>query len=82
MHNWGYDCGIFQMGWYGWIVMIAFWALIIVGIFLLIRRIAGGPQNRGISDDPLEIAKRRYAKGEIKKEEYEQIRQTLRGEED
>lgn len=81
MHNWSYGCDMFRMGWYGWIAMIVFWTLIVVGIFLLIKWIARGSLGRSVSDDPLEIAKRRYAKGEIKKEEYEQIRQTLRGEE-
>ena len=79
MHTWGYGCDMFHMGWYSWIAMVAFWALVIVGIFLLIRWIARGAPTKAVSDDPLEIARRRYARGEIKKEEYEEIVRTLKG---
>ncbi len=81
MYQWGYGCDMFHMGWYSWIAMVVFWVLVILGIFLLIRWIARGAQTRGILDDPLEIARQRYAKGEIKKEKYEEIRRTLRKEE-
>lgn len=71
------------MGWwmvFGGIWMIVFWVLIIALIVWVVRRLAGGsgsgsgaPQKR----DPLDIAKERYAKGEISKQEFEQIRKAL-----
>ncbi len=60
--------------------MIIFWvvivALIVWGVIALTKRgtsASDTPQKR----EPLDIAKERYAKGEISKEELEQIRKTL-----
>ncbi len=62
----------------GW--MMIFWvviiALIVWGIIALVKRgtsTSDTPQKR----DPLDIAKERYAKGEISKEEFEQIKKDL-----
>jgi putative membrane protein len=52
----------------GWLLMVAFWALIIVGIFWLIRA-AAGPDREG-HQDASEILERRLAEGEISTEEY------------
>ena len=60
---------------------LLFWVLVFVGIFLVIRSLAGQPAASGAStitaESPLEILKRRYAKGEISKEQYEEMRNTL-----
>ena len=56
-----------------WVVIIA---LIVWGIIALVKRgnsTSDTPQKR----DPLDIAKERYAKGEISKEELEQIKKDL-----
>jgi putative membrane protein len=66
-------------GWIGAIFMIVFWALVIVGIVFLVRflvRQSRGP-GRDQEDSALEILKRRYARGEIDKEEYEAKRKDL-----
>jgi putative membrane protein len=67
------------MGWwmaFGGIWMVVFWggliALIAWGIKKLTERGSSTPKH-----DPLEIAKERYAKGEISKEEFEQIKKDL-----
>lgn len=56
--------------------MLVFWggliALIVWGIMKFSRR-NGSTSKR----DPLEIVKERYAKGEISKEEFEQIKTDL-----
>ena len=52
------------------ISMVLFWGLIIVGIVLLVRYIF--PQSGSKpSEDSIEILKRRYARGEIGREEFE-----------
>ena len=74
----------------GMIMMIFFWAVIIVGAVLIIRYFTTG--HGGVSSgqgagsiapgrDPLEILRERYAKGEIDTEEFEQRKRTLEGKE-
>jgi len=70
-------------GWigFGWIFMVLFWVLIILGIVALLRWLgAGGNGRRDASrKTPLEILQARYARGEIEREEYEQKRRDLGG---
>ena len=56
-----------------WVVIIA---LIIWGVVALVRRGSSTPDTSQ-KRDPLDIAKERYAKGEITKEEFEEIRKNL-----
>jgi len=60
----------------GALFLFIFWALIIALVVWLIVRLArSGKQSA--SQSPLEIAKARYAKGEITKEEFEQLKKDL-----
>lgn len=66
----------------GWLSMLAFWGAVVLGVVLLVRALAGGgrPANGAPprADDPaLEILRRRYAAGEITREQYEQMRADL-----
>ncbi len=76
MMGWGYG-----MGWFGMIFMALFWVAVIVGIIFLIRWLflSAGAKGHGVTseDSPLEILKRRYARGEINKEEFEQKKRDL-----
>jgi len=56
--------------------MLAFWGLVIAGIVLAIRWIAG-ERRRPATDRALEILRERYARGEIGKEEFEARRRDL-----
>lgn len=67
-HNYGDFWG---MSWIGLIL----WVLFLVGIFVIIWKISG---NRKKNETPLDILKRRFAKGEITKEEYEEQKRILR----
>lgn len=65
--------------WLGGLVMLTFWGALIVGAVLVVRLLGGlhGGDERGASTVPLEILKRRYANGEITREQYDQMRKDL-----
>lgn len=65
-------------GWigFGWIFMILFWGLIIVGAVAIVRWL-GRSGNDTRRQTPKEILQERYARGEIGREEYEQKRSDL-----
>lgn len=52
--------------------------LILIGIVLFVMK-ARPPETGGGGDEGLRIARERFARGEIGKEEYEEIRRTLGG---
>jgi len=75
------------MTWF-WLLMMLFGLLVFAGIILLavwaIARFAGSERQTssttsGSPEDPLTILQRRYARGEITREEYERIRSDLKG---
>jgi putative membrane protein len=64
------------MGWLGLVLMGLFW----VGVILLVvwgLSNAFPGRRQSAEPDPAEILKRRYAKGEISREEYMQASETL-----
>ena len=68
--------GVFGMGLLMPVFMIIFWGLIIWGIVALIRGLSHGDAGRQ-TDSVLEVLKRRYARGEISKQEYEEKKKDL-----
>jgi putative membrane protein len=72
----GYDM-MGGMGWPGMLLMGLLWisvsALIVWGLMSMFR-----VQQRASEPDAQEILKRRYARGEISREEFEQTRVALR----
>jgi len=74
MGNWG-------MGWFGGIFMIVFWILILVGLVFVIRWLIqatskGGPNPQSESR-AMDILKERYARGEIDKAQFEDMKRDL-----
>jgi putative membrane protein len=69
------------MGWWmllGGIWFVLFWVVVAWAVATIVSKLGPGPTNRSVqSETPLDIAKRRYASGEISREEYEQLRRDL-----
>ncbi len=72
---WGLSIGL------GGLMMLAFWGALI-GLAVLLFRRAGGP-TEGPSpteaETPVDVLKRRFAAGEITREQYEEMRHALAG---
>jgi putative membrane protein len=70
-----------MMGGFGWgwlpLLMIVFWGLVIWGIVAAVRSTRSGSCCATSTESALEVLKRRYAQGEIKKKEYEEKRRDL-----
>jgi putative membrane protein len=75
-----------MMGGYGFlgpVFMLAFWLIVIVGgAVLLVRGLGQGPSTviqsgQGSTDRALQVLRERYAKGEITKEQFDQMLRDL-----
>jgi len=66
-------------GWgiFGTVMMVVFWIAIIVLVVWGIKRFTQETTTLTSKGGALEIAKQRYAKGEISKQEYEQLKRDL-----
>ncbi len=80
MHGYGGQFG-FGFNPVGAILSLVFWALIIGGIALLVvwfaRNAGRASLTTGTGETPLDILKARYARGEISKQQYEEMRHDL-----
>jgi putative membrane protein len=81
MDGYGYGHGPESI--WGWVMMLL-WAVILVAVVMLIVRAMKGQDHHGMhhmhsghSVDAIEIVKERYAKGEIDKEQFEQLKKDL-----
>ena len=66
------------MGWwmlFGGVLWVAFWASLIYLAVSLFRGGSRRPDEQ--AGEPVDLAKRRYARGEISRDEYERIRKDL-----
>ena len=64
-----------QMGIWGWLMMLAFWAVVVLLIMWAVRS-ATTPQQRD-ENSALRILDERLARGDIDREEYEERRKIL-----
>lgn len=64
---------------FGLVWMLFFWGLLVLMGVLLVRWLFPGWEGRRPADptDPLHILQMRYARGEITREQYEQMRRDL-----
>jgi putative membrane protein len=71
-NNWGWGMGLMMF------LGVIFWAGIITLIVWVITRLTRRqPDARGANPSPLDIARERYARGEITREQYEQLKKDL-----
>ncbi|MBZ0157057.1 MAG: SHOCT domain-containing protein [Alphaproteobacteria bacterium] len=73
MHWWDYG---WSMGLWGWFLMVLIWVLVILGIVLLVRS-ALGTGKKIERETALTLLEKRYARGEISREEFERTRSDL-----
>jgi len=67
-------------GWWmvaGWIWMLLFWGAIVGLVIWGVNKFTSASRSSEDRGAPLEIAKMRYARGEITKEEFEQLKKDL-----
>ena len=69
----GYGMMGFGMG-FGFIFMLLFWGLI---IWLIVTLINSTQSNKKDDSDPLTILKKRFAKGEITKKQFEEMKKGI-----
>lgn len=71
-NNWGW-------GW-AMMLMMLFWGAFLIVIIIIVIRLLKSHSTRNTTQriDPLDIAKERYVKGEITKEEFEQLKIDLK----
>ena len=70
--------GGFSWWWFMPIFMILFWGLVIWGIAALVRDLSRSrASDSSRADSALEVLKKRYARGEINKEEYEEKKKDI-----
>ncbi len=76
MGGWG-------VGWFGSIFMTAFWILILIGLFFLVKWLIkatrGEDKAPAAGPSALTILQERYARGEIDRQEYEEKKRVLMG---
>lgn len=90
MDGWGFGFDMMGGGWLFGLVMLFFGLLVLAGLVLLvvwaIRSTSGhqappatgrAPARAAGHDEAIAIVKRRYAAGEITKEQYDEITRTL-----
>lgn len=71
MDSYGY--GMMSGGY--WIIGLIFWLLVLIGLVLLIKYLWEGGAKK--EESALELLKKRYARGEISKEEFEEKKKDL-----
>lgn len=79
MMNWmNNGQGAWMMGGMG-LLFILFWGVIIAGVVLIVRWLITPNEQVKIlpPESPLDILKKRYAKGEIDKETFEKMQQDI-----
>jgi putative membrane protein len=71
MMHWGNVAGMGFGGMgFGWIFMLLFWAFVILGVAYLLKLLFSSSNETAVKESAQDILKKRYAAGELTKEEY------------
>lgn len=70
------DCGWFPMMGFGMFFMVLFWIIVFTGLALILKWFLGHNLIKR-EDSALEILKKRYARGELNKQDYEECKRDL-----
>ena len=81
MMQWCADMPGWGGHWFGGLLVLLFWVLVVVGVVAIARWLVARPGSgpRPGPESPLEILKRRYAAGEIDRAEFEERRKDILG---
>ena len=63
------------MGFFGWTMMILFWTAVLLVIIWVVRNLSTKPSLT--TQTPLDLLERRFAAGEIDREDFEERKQLL-----
>ena len=75
--HWGGDFGMGFGG--GGIFMILFWGLVILGVVYFVKMLlGGGSTEEKKSESAQEVLEKRFARGEVSKEEFEDAIEVLK----
>ena len=79
MMNYYNNFSPFNMFGFGFLFMFLFWGFVIYGIVVLFRQNTHHGKHTGTSEKihGIDILKERYAKGEINKEQFEEMKKDL-----
>jgi putative membrane protein len=73
--------GVSGSGWFGVVFMIVWWLVVIIGVAALVRWLFAWNQHSNAGSSPpesaLDIAQKRYARGEIDQEQYRALKREL-----
>jgi len=70
-YGWGWGMG------FGWAFMVIFWIIVIAVIVFIVKAVTGREKSRSQEESSLDILKKRYARGEISKEDFDRMRDDL-----
>ena len=78
MHWGGIGTGYGGFG-VGWIFMVLFWAFVILGVIYILKQLFSDKEVCSHNESAEDILKKRYAAGEITKEEYDEKMNVISG---